>query len=379
MVQERKRTIFISAAETSGDHHAARLVEELLKRHSDWRCVGIGGDAMARAGCHLLENVTARSAMLAHALGQAGFYWRLLRRVKTSFNEDRPDVVVLVDSPAWNFHLAKAARKMGLPILHYIAPQLWAWGAWRVNKLRRLTDHVACILPFETEWFRRRNIPATFVGHPLFDDSEGISTVNPIASQNERECSVVLLPGSRRHEVEKLWPIMQRVVGELIQRFQGIRIRAVAANEMIAQWLQNQVNPSLGIEIRVGGVEAAVRYADLALVASGTATLEVAAQHCPMIVMYHVPWIQWRLVGRWIIKTPYISLVNIIAQREIVPEFIPIGRNTAKVVEKSVQILDDESLRMEIRRTIKNAIEPIGKPGAAANTAVLVEKLMPIY
>ena len=378
MVQEKPRRIFISAAETSGDAHAAALARALPAALPGAVCTGIGGDAMAAAGVRLMENVTSRSAMLGHALGQAGFYWRLLGRVKRSFREERPDVVVVVDSPAWNFHVALAAKKLGIPVLYYIAPQLWAWGAWRVKKLRRAADRVACILPFEEEWFARREIKATYVGHPLFDDRH-VKAAARAGNPGGRFPTVALLPGSRGHEIERLWQPMQEVAAALRKTYPDARFLSAAAHEATAAELRRTADPELAIEVRRTGIEAVTRYADLALVASGTATLEVAAQACPMIILYHIHPLAWNLVGRWLIKTPHLSLVNILAGRALVPEYMPFYHQTAQVAQEALALLENEPLRRQTQADLAALMQPLMKPGAAARVAGMVRELLPLY
>ncbi len=379
VVEEVARKIFISAAEASADAHAAKLLRQLREELGNVQSEGLGGEAMAAAGCKLLENLVDRSAMLTHAVGQVFFYRKLLRRVKQHFAENPPDVVVAVDSPAWNFHVALAAKKVGIPVLYYIAPQLWAWGAWRIGKLQSRVDKVACILPFEETWFRERGVEAQYVGHPLFDDEQHIPPPGPWAETGKGFPTVALLPGSRKHEIQQLWKPMQEIGKHIQKQFPKARFLTAVSSEPNEILLRRNLEESLGIDIRRTSVEAATRYADLALVASGTATLEVAAQHCPMIILYHVPWLQWQLVGRWLVKTPYLSLVNILAERELAPEFMPFGGRVREVTAKALSLLQNEEQRQEMRNALQELVTPILKPGAAVQTAKLVKNLLPVY
>jgi lipid-A-disaccharide synthase len=379
VVEEVTRTIFISAAEASADAHAAKLIRQLREELGNVQCEGLGGEAMAAAGCKLLENLVDRSAMLTHAVGQVFFYRKLLKRVKRRFAENPPDVLVAIDSPAWNFHVALAAKKLGIPVLYYIAPQLWAWGAWRIGRLQSRVDKVACILPFEEAWFRARGIEAQYVGHPLFDDEPHIPPPGPWAENNKEFPTVALLPGSRKHEIQQLWKPMQEIAKNIQKQFPQARFLTAVSSGPNEILLRRDLVDSLAIDIRRTSVEAATRYADLALVASGTATLEVAAQNCPMIVLYHVPWLQWQLVGRWLVKTPYLSLVNILAERELAPEFMPFGGRIREVTDRALSLLQNDEQRQEMREALRDLVVPILKPGAAAQTAKLVKDLLPVY
>jgi len=311
---------------------------------------------MTQAGCTLLEHLTDRSAMLTHALGQVRFYFVLLSRIKRLFRIDRPDLVVLVDSPAWNFHVARVARRFGIPVLYYIAPQLWAWGAWRSRKLRRRVDKIACILPFEQDWFAQHRIDATYVGHPLFDQFVPADASADPAVGDARFPTVALLPGSRRHEIERLWPPMQHIAARIRKKYPAARFLSAAFDDAGVQFLDRHADPQLDIEITPTAVANITCRAHLTLVASGTATLEVAAQNCPMIIMYYVHPLQWHLAGKWLLKTKHLSLVNILAGRELVPEYMPFYR-------------DADSVAGEL-------IQPLIQPGASAKVAAIIENML---
>ena len=379
VILESKRTIFISAAETSADAHGGRLIRHLREDLADLRFMGLGGRQMENQGCQLMENLVERSAMLAHAFSQVGFYYKLLRRVKKQFHQDRPDLVVLIDSPAWNFNVAKVARKLGIPVLYYIAPQLWAWGGWRIKKLRRNVDKVACILPFEQQWFTERGVDAVYVGHPLFDDDQQIEAVEAWQKDSEKFPTVALLPGSRNHEIKSLWPAMQQIALSIQEKFPKVRFLACAADEEKIETLNNNTHEKLSIDIKHTSIEASVRYADLALVASGTTTLEVAAQYCPMIIMYHVHPLQWHLVGKWLVQIKYLSLVNILAQKELVPEFMPFYRQEEQVAQTALGLLADDKQLKKMRQDLKELVTPIIQPGAAAKTAEIVKQMLPRF
>jgi lipid-A-disaccharide synthase len=176
----KKYRIFLSAAEHSADSHCASLIEALQQKQGNIEFFGVGGDKMAGAGCKLLEITVAEAAMTYKAFSKVGKYLRLINKIKRFFKDEKIDLVIVCDSPAFNFHVAKAAKKMGIKTLFYVAPQLWAWAAWRIGKLRRYCDKLCCILPFEENWFRERDIDATFVSNPLFD---GLKTELIISSQ----------------------------------------------------------------------------------------------------------------------------------------------------------------------------------------------------
>ncbi len=361
MVETHITKVFISAAETSGDKHAAHLINALKVQIPRVKTDGLGGSAMEKAGCNLLENLIERSAMLGAAVKQIPFYHKLLKRVKAYLLEETPDLVILVDSPAWNFHIAKAARQLGIPVLYYIAPQLWAWGAWRLKKLRNNVDKVACILPFEEEWFRSRGVPAEYVGHPLFDDSHLSITYPGESGNNNTAPTVALLPGSRSQEIEKLWKPMLTIALNIRRKYPNTVFLTTASNEKNEQQMRQALPDDFDIEFRDRGIEAVTRYADLTLVASGTATLEVAAQACPMIVMYHINPVSWNLVGRLLIKTKHLSLVNILAGVELVPEYMPFFHQEQEVSEVALEILGSEERKKRFAKVTAKSNEANSK------------------
>ena len=376
MVEQADKSIFISAAETSGDMHASKLIGRLREVLPGVSYVGLGGAAMAGAGCQVLEDLVGRSAMLAHAVGQVRFYWQLLGRVKEYLAAERPELVVLVDSPAWNMHVAKAAKGLGIPVLYYIAPQLWAWGGWRIGKLRRRVDKVACILPFEEEWFRERGVEATYVGHPLFDEPQRVAPAK-VREFNDAEAPLIaLLPGSRKQEIDRLWGPMNLIGREIKNAYSLARFVTVAADDEHAVRLAKTADETLEVEVRRDGIEAAVRHADLTLVASGTATLEVAAQQCPMIIMYYVHPLAWHLVGRWLVKTEYLSLVNILAQRELAPEFMPYYGGVNKVARTALGLLEDRERAGRMREELGQLVRPLMQGGASGRVAAMIAEMM---
>lgn len=373
--QKSVPSVFFSVADASADVHTAGVIRCLRSRLGEVRCVGLGGAKMAEAGCRLVQNPVDRSAMLGHALGQVGYYFRLLGEVKRFFEASRPDLVVVVDSPAWNFHVAKAARRRGIPVLYYIAPQLWAWGAWRSAKLRRSADRIACILPFEEGWFGERGISATYVGHPLFE-GERQAGGDCWGGQAGGFPTVALLPGSRSHEIKRLWPAMVQISQRIVEAYPEARFRCAAVSEKVARELREQVRGGLAIDVQCGAVAAVTRGAALTVAASGTATLEVAGAGCPMIILYHVPGWQWHLIGRWLIKTKHLSLVNILAGRELVPEFMPLGSRTEEAGRVAVELLGDAGRREQIRRDLEGLTAPLRRGQASARvTEMIVEML----
>lgn len=367
--------IFFSAAEPSGDIHAAKLISRLKVSIPHIQIEGLGGPNMEGSGCKLLENMVDRSAMLLHVLRKTLVFYQRLRRLRSYFSRERPDLVVVVDSFAWNIHIAKAASSMGIPVVFFIAPQFWAWAPWRIKKLKKIDGKVACILPFEEKWFCDRGVDAVSVGHPLFEDLNRDSESKPRPVEDIFP-NVALLPGSRQHEIGHLWPAMLEIARNIKNVFPEARFSTVTTDDFSAERMRAMADPLLGIEIRRAGIDSITANADLTLVASGTATLQVAAQHCPMIVMYYVHPLQWHLLGRWLLNIPHLCLVNILAERELVPEFIPFYKQTHEVSQTALDLLDSKGKRKTIRNDLKNLIDPLMPSQTSQKVTDLIEKMI---
>ena len=368
--------IFITAAEASGDAHAAGLIAALGRRLPGARFVGIGGPAMAAAGCELLAEPVRRAAMTTGPFTQLGYFWKLLRRVKRAIKDVRPAVLVPVDSPALNWHLAKAARRRNVPVVYYVAPQVWAWAPWRVRKLRRLTDAVACILPFEEDYLRRRGVNAHFVGHPLFDELPPADPRDLDEAARTGRWRIALLPGSREGEIKRHAPALAEVMDRLRRRRPEAEFTLTAGSDAVAEMIRRHARRD-DLPLAVGDTPAVLARSHFAVVASGTVTLEVAHFGVPMIVFYHVPKWQYRLAGRWIVRTPHLSLVNVLAERQLVPELMPWYGDAAVLADAAEEMLDDLPRLKRTRSELLELVAPLHRQAAAADgVAELVVKTM---
>jgi len=324
--QNCKYRVFLSALEPSADAHCAGLVTALRRSGRNIECLGIGGPKMADAGCELLENTVSKAAMTYNAFAHLRHFYRLIKRIKLYLKTNTVDLVVVCDSPAFNFNIAKAAKKLRIPTLFYVAPQLWAWAPWRIGKLRKYCDKLCCILPFEQNWFASRRVDTTFVGNPLFDELEISISASPrrkFDHFNADNAEIAIMPGSRAAEIRSLWQPMQQVAAALKKNHKNIKFTTVALDETTRQILETTRLDNFKCAFDIGSVYQTARKSDLALVASGSATLQVAAAGCPMVVMYNSNRLLWHLIGRWLITTKYLSLVNILAQYGLVPELMP--------------------------------------------------------
>lgn len=372
-----KKRIFISACEHSAEMHCANLIKAVNATTSsdteiEW--VGLGGEKMAAAGCELLGNTVDTAAMLYNVFGQIGAYFKRIKRVKQYMRDNKVDLCIVCDSPAFNFHIAKAAKRVGTKVLFYVAPQLWAWAPWRIFKLRRCCDRLACILPFEQEWFSKRKMDVRFVGNPLFDGVGAMvaDQAKDYTDYDGRGARVALLPGSRGAEIETLWEPMQQIAIQLTERFPGIKFTVAAVDDEKLKTLKDSQIDGFNCEYVVDDVPSLVRQSDLAVVASGSATLQVAAAGCPMVVMYQSHKIMWHLLGRWLINIKHLSLPNILAGKQAVPEFMPYFDSVDPIVESCADLLGDKNKLAETSSELVELVRPMAEYRASAEVAQMV-------
>lgn len=336
-MSERDKTyrVFISAAEPSADAHCAALITALKQTTCDIDVVGVGGPKMAHAGCRVLETIVGKAVMTYKAFRHAITFYNLVRRITRYLKSTKVDLVVVCDSPAFNFHIAKAAKKLGIKTLFYVAPQLWAWGGWRIRKLRKYCDKLCCILPFEQNWFAEKGIDTVYVGNPLLDelDIDSAGQERNYTDFQPNNAKFALMPGSRAAEIDSLWVPMQKIALQLKRKYSEAVFTTVAVDSEREQLLRRE--ELMGFECRyaVGSVSDTAAECDFTIVASGSATLQVAAVGCPMVIMYQSSRVLWFLLGRWLLKTKYLSLVNILANRKLVPEFMPYFSSIGPIVE----------------------------------------------
>jgi lipid-A-disaccharide synthase len=340
---------------------------------------GVAGPRMQALGCSAIDDLTGRAAMLLRAVRLAGHCYRLVRHLRRALRADPPDLAILVDSPALHLPMARAIKSAGSPVLYYIAPQLWAWAPWRIGRVRRRVDRLAVILPFEEAYFRDRGVPAEFVGHPL------------VAQLDEAPCDedavrafrglgqpvVTCLPGSREHVVREVLPGQVVVARRIAERYPRAVFLFAAASESAAEMIRSGLaGESLNHRVEIGRNTECLRATGLALCASGTATLEVALHRVPMVIMYNGSKWGYRLIGRWLIRTPHLSLVNILAGRRIVPEFMPYYTSTAPIAAEALDLLANEGRREAMRAELDVVRELLGTSRAAGRTAEIAMEML---
>jgi lipid-A-disaccharide synthase len=319
--------IFLCAGEPSGDIHGGNLVRALQQLRPEVECVGFGGERMAEAGCRLLYPLCQLAVMwFARVLANAPTFLRLLSDADRFFRHQRPDAVVLIDYPGFNWWLARRAHFHNIPVFYFVPPQLWGWAGWRVEKVRRFVDHVLCSLPFEESWYHERGVPdARYVGHPFFDElpRQRLDDAFLHAHKSDSASIVGLLPGSRTQEVHRNLSTLVRAA-RLIHRARPdtrflVACFRTAHQEMVDAYLQR--HEPLPIETCVGRTPEVIDLARACVAVSGSVSLELLYRGRPTVVLYRIGRLDLRVAQ--IFKTsPYITLVNLLAQKELFPEFL---------------------------------------------------------
>jgi lipid-A-disaccharide synthase len=309
-------TIFFSAGEPSGDLHGANLIRQLQAQCPGLQAVGYGGPEMAAAGCQLHADLTALAVMwFARVLLNLHKFWDLASRADRYFRHHRPDAVVLIDYPGFNWWIARRAKVHGIPVFYYTPPQIWAWARWRVKKLRRLADHVLCSLPFEEPWFRRHGCNATFVGHPFFDEVRRHADDEAFlaAHRNQAGPLVAILPGSRTQEVVHNLRWFLRAAAKVRQAVPEARFALACFKPHQAEIARRMVEQSgLPAEICTGKTPELMRLADCAMSVSGSVSLELLYHTTPTVILYWISKPAY-FVQAFFRKVKYITLVNLLA------------------------------------------------------------------
>jgi lipid-A-disaccharide synthase len=363
--QREAPVIMMIAGEISGDNHAARVASEILRQRPGAKLFGAGGPAMKAAGVELLLDLTEHAVVgLTDVLANYAKFRRLFWQLVRAAEERKPDAVILTDYPGFNLRFAKQMKARGIPVFYYISPQVWAWGRSRVKEIPKLVDLMMVVFPFEKDFYREHapGLKVEFVGHPVVEQ----------LSRDRREVKreenlVALLPGSREAEVERILPPMLGAARLLRRERPELKFELAAASEKVAALAQTlaQGEP---VAVGVGGARELMQRAAAGMVASGTATLECAFFGLPYALVYRVSWLTYA-VARCLVTVKHLGIVNVMAGREIVPEFIQ-QRAQPELVAKAVsELLDERARRERMQRELAEAMATLEGERAAERAA----------
>jgi len=366
--------VMIIAGEASGDLHGSFLVREMLSINPALHFYGIGGNKMQEAGVKLLAHAADIAVVgVSEVFSKIGTFIKVIAKIRKSMDQLKPDLVILIDFPDFNLNfVAGPARKRGLKIFYYISPQVWAWRKSRVQQIKRLVDKMAVILPFEVDFYAERGFTVDYVGHPLRDTAKSEFT-QALARRHfgldQKRTTIGLLPGSRTGEITKLLPEMIAAAQIISRKIPDAQYILPLADTLEEKMVADLITPSgLAVKIVAGRTYDVLACCDLAIVTSGTATLETGLMGVPMIIIYKVSPLS-ALIGRMIIKPQHIGLVNIIAGKTVAPELIQGDAYGERIAAEALAILLNEGKKQEIISELQNIRNKLGEPGAARRAA----------
>ena len=371
--------VVIIAGEASGDQHGAKLVAAMRKKNCALFFCGIGGPALRQAGVRILVDASELTVVgITEVFSKLSVILKGMGTIKKLLKSLKPDLLILIDFPDFNLQLAAKAKKLGIPVLYYISPQIWAWRRGRVKRIRRLVDHMAVILPFEKQFYIANNVPVTFVGHPLLDTA--LPTADQIfATGVEGQVTIGLVPGSRDNEITRHLPVMLDTADILKDRLKHVRFIISHAPSVARQQIEMIVAEHPGridVEILSDEVETLFGRSDVIVAASGTVTLQAAIHGTPMVIIYKVSPISF-MMGRALVRVPNIGLVNLVAGRQLVPEFVQNAATAENISSAVADMLADRVQFTHLKKQLFALRNVMGGAGASDRVAQLALGMLP--
>jgi lipid-A-disaccharide synthase len=363
--------VFISAGDSSGDIHGANLMSCMIKKAPGIKFYGLGKENMKRAGLHCLHDMSTKSLMWLHVLTELTAFRQMKKDCIRFFQQERPSAVILIDYCGFNFHLARAAKKLRIPVIYYVCPQLWAHGPWRVKKMKKMVDKLLVIYPFEKPFYDAAGIPVTYVGHPLFDEIYQRGVDEGIVSELKKQGGTIIsfLPGSRRQEIVRILPLLLQSAVRIQQTIPSAKFLISCSDEQHFGLMQTITKESkVDCKIIVRNVHELIKASDLCMAGAGTITLQIAHYIKPMIIVYKISPFSYFIVKPFL-TTPYIGLVNTLAHKMIVPELLMFRKNYTWLANQALQLLSNSQKRQTCINELTGLIDKIGKPGASEHAA----------
>lgn len=371
------KSLLVIAGELSGDMHAAGVVRELRARAPDLQVWGIGGDGLRAAGMDIVVEARDMAVLgLWEVLKRYGFLRGVFHRMVRLARERKPDAVLLIDYPGFNLRFAAEMKKLGIKVIYYVCPQVWAWHRSRIPKMARILDRLLVIFPFEVEVFAGTGLRVDYVGHPLVDEARRERAAEAGPSLPWRSARrLAILPGSRRQEIERILPPMIQAAGILQRRDPDLSVVVAAASTEMATQIRGRLlgitGRPLALDVVVGSTRRILREATAALVKSGTSTIEAALMGCPMVVVYRTAGLTYWL-GKRLVKVPYLGMANLIADREAFRELIQDAATPEALAEAVGPLLRETPERTASLDAVAEVTRKLGEGGAAQHTAAIV-------
>jgi lipid-A-disaccharide synthase len=370
--------VAILAGEASGDQHGAKLVSAMQKKYPALFFCGMGGDALRQAGVRIVMEASELTVVgITEVFAKIPAILKGMATIKNLLKSLRPDILILIDFPDFNLHIAAFAKKLNIPVLYYISPQIWAWRQGRVKRIGKLVDHMAVILPFEERFYKEHNVPVTFVGHPLMDTN--LPAADPVLSAGSNDVTVIgLVPGSRDNEIIRHLPVMLDTAAILKKRLKLVTFIISHAPSVERKRIQAVIEGHrlcTEFEVISDGVEKVFECCDVIVAASGTVTLQAAIHGTPMVIIYKVsPMSFW--LGRALVRVPNIGLVNLVAGEPLVPELVQHEACAENIAAALEQMLKDTSQLNHLKQQLFALRNVLGGGGASDRVADLALELL---
>jgi lipid-A-disaccharide synthase len=367
----------VIAGEASGDLHGAHLVKAMRALAPGLDFFGIGGNALRQAGVDVhVDNAQIAVVGFSEVFPKINLLLRALRQAKRDLKKIRPSLLILIDFPDFNLLVAGAAKKLGIPVMYYISPQIWAWRTYRVRKIKKLVDHMVVIFPFEVDFYEKWHVPVTFAGHPLLDSMSVGQTSDQLKQVNDDGILVGLLPGSRNEEISRLLPTMIEVAEILSGQVEKIRFAVPVASSVHKAVVEAMVGKGKArISIRYNRLRDVLDEATLVITASGTVTLEAAIAETPMIIVYKMSSLSYWL-ARLLVRVEHIGLANLVAEKPIVPELVQQAASADEIAKQALRMIRDQKGLERMRFELRRVAERLGDPGASKRAAKVALTLL---
>ncbi|MEJ2615092.1 MAG: lipid-A-disaccharide synthase [Ignavibacteriaceae bacterium] len=379
MIKNENKNLMIIAGEVSGDLHGSSLVRELKNMDSSLNIYGIGGDRMKDEGMEIIYHIKKMAFLgFAEVVKHLPFIKRVQHDLIAIIKEKNIKNVVLIDYPGFNLNFAKKLKALNLNVIYYISPQIWAWGAGRINKIKKLVSKMIVVFPFEETFYKDSGVNVEFVGHPLLEriNEHNFLTKDELFEKFNLDKSkeiLLILPGSRLHEVERILPesieAAEKITGEF--NLQAV----IAGSPNISEKVYNKISNKKENKIITGYTYELMRYSKIGIIKSGTSTLESALFTLPMIIVYKTGFITYS-IGKKLVRVKNIGMANIVAEEKVVPELIQKNANAESIYLECKKILSDEGLYNSIKQKLSKVKDKLGSEGASRKAAGLIYSMM---
>ncbi len=362
--------VMMIAGESSGDAHGAEVIRELKMRQPNIDVYGVGGDKMKQEGMRILFHVREMSFMgFVEVVKHLPLIRRVERQLEKELQTNRPDSVVFIDYPGFNLRFARAVKKYNIKMLYYISPQVWAWKKGRVKKIKLLIDKMLVVFPFEVPIYEHERVPVEFVGHPIVEEMQHVQSREDFLALNTLDSAkkfIAVIPGSRKQEIENLFSVMVQSAINIAGNEREVVV--AVAPDLSIELYRRYVPYGANVRLIQHATHEIMRYAEFAFVTSGTATLETACSETPMVVVYKTSTMTY-WIARLVVKIKNIALVNIVAEKTIVPEVIQHEATVERLTREATTILSSPDLMKTMKNNLRQVKEKLGKSGASVNVA----------